>query len=676
MKPAKTERLSPQDVSAPTAIDPRHIRLALAIIAIMAVTLATHWPALSTKAIWLDDADYITGNDVISRPSLTSIGRALSEVTHPSIRGYYQPLPMISLMLDVDSGGSLTHPAPFRVTSLGLHVANTALLVVLLYLLLKRPLPAALAGLLFGLHPITVEPVVWLAERKALLAAFFSLAALIAYVVYTRRHQRSAATEIPDPQTPPSRAWWVYLAALALYALALLSKPTATPLPLLMLLLDCWPLRRLSWAAIREKVPFLAVGVASGVITMISQGATAVLEMPAGNSAAAVPLEMACRFTIHLTNFFWPLWIAPYYPAPQPASLANPVVLASILVVVGLIVGVVVALRWTRAPLIGLLLFTVALAPTIGLFRYTPMFTLTNYGYLPALGWLLLIAAGLARLLPAAGVGLPRSWRTLVAVALVLAVAVGEAVAMRRYIHRWDDTLSLARCAVQMAPTAAMPHRALGDALDGVGRRDEAIAEYEQALAINPAGYQARVNLGKVLIETGRPKQAAEQLTEALRIRPGLPDTLLNLGVALAQQGQLDDAAARFTEAAKANPRDARALYNLGHLRELEGRRDEARERYAAAVKLAPRYYEAHVALANLLSSGGDMKGAAREYETAASLNPRDPEVRNNLGVVLSQLGRDQEAIHHLQAALELQPGFTAARDNLDKVKSKAAQGK
>ncbi len=205
------------------------LTLSFLIIATAAIAAAVHWPALSAKAASFDDDQYLTENGLVKNPSLNSARRFLFEVLEPStVEGYYQPLAMISLMLDYAAGGRETNLRPFHTTSLAFHTANTALVIVLLYMLFGNIWAAAGAGLLFGVHPMTVEPIPWVGERKTLLAAFFALWSLILYVRYSR-----------------NGGWKSYAGCFLMYLLALMSKPTSVPLPVVMFLMDYWPLERI-----------------------------------------------------------------------------------------------------------------------------------------------------------------------------------------------------------------------------------------------------------------------------------------------------------------------------------------------------------------------------------------------------------------------------------------------
>ena len=313
--------------------------LAVLAIIVIGITFIAHYPVLTARALSFDDDQYLTDNQLVKNPSWTSTGRFLTEILKPStVAGYYQPLAMISLMLDYGMGGRGDNPRLFHQTSLILHLFNTILIIILLYWLFGNYWVAAAVGLLFGVHPMTVESIAWLGERKTLLAAFFSLWALIFYLGYLRKSNRQFL--------------W---AALIAYAAALLSKPTSIPLPLLMLILDYWPLARFGKKAVLEKIPFMILGIIAAIITYLSQKNTSGAAMYPWQQILLVP---GYNIMFYLLKFVWPIHLSSFYPFPEPFTLANPVVAVMVGGTCLLIVILLISRRWTKAFLIGGLFFS------------------------------------------------------------------------------------------------------------------------------------------------------------------------------------------------------------------------------------------------------------------------------------------------------------------------------
>ena len=339
-------------------------RLAILLIVVAVIVLAAHWPALSAQALWVDDDEYIRDNVLVHHPSWNSVYRFFTELLEPSTHsGYPEPVAVTSLMVDYHFGGRPENPRQFHRTSLCLHVMNTVLVIVLLQLLFGQPWVAALVGLLFGTHPLTVEPIVWLAQRKTLLAAVFVSASLVLYVLHTRRG-----------------GWKRYTACLVLFALALASKPTSVPFPLLLILLDYWPLGRLNRRTILEKVPFFVLASIAAVITLLtdwdllSDAPCAPLGIPPWHAVLIVCHEIG----FYLGKILWPTHLSACYPPPEPLALSNPTVLAGGVTTVVLIGAIVASLNWTRALATGFGIWLVALFPAMGVIQHGSFYTFDN----------------------------------------------------------------------------------------------------------------------------------------------------------------------------------------------------------------------------------------------------------------------------------------------------------
>jgi len=545
--------------------------LAVLLIAVSAAVLVAHGPGLSAQAILIDDDEYLTDNDLVKNPGWESTKRFLTEVLEPSsVKGYYQPVSMISLMIDYALGGRVDNLRQFHRTSLALHVANTALVVVLIYMLFGRVWLAGGVGLLFGVHPITVEPIPWVADRKTVLMAFFGLWCLILYIRYTRMG-----------------GWGLYTGCMIMYVLALLSKPTSTPLPVLMLVMDYWPLKRLSKKAVVEKIPLLILCGIGSVITYISQTRTAGAAPPSELGAERIPLTVCHNIIFYLYKIVWPINQSPDYGFPKPLGLSHPMVLAGVVGTCLLIPLLLLSLRWTRALLAGWLFFFIAIFPTLGVVGFTWMIACDKYVYFPILGLLMVLAAFLGWLSGPGRTGKPTKRQLMLAV-VVLFVAGTEAAATRNYLKDWRNTLSLYERIVKVTPDSPQALNRLGHCLQMAGRTQEADISYRRALEIIPDYVEAHNNLAGLLQTLGRYDEAVDYLRQALLISPNNAGTHYNMANVLCIQGQYESAISHYRKALQNCPKDAEVYNNMGVTFAIMGRLEDAIGCFRKALQIAP----------------------------------------------------------------------------------------
>jgi tetratricopeptide (TPR) repeat protein len=651
-------------------------------IAVCAAVLITHWPALSAQAISIDDSMYFVNNFLVRTPSWESVRRFLVEVLEPSsVRGYYQPLTMISLMLDYALGGQTDNLRIFHQMSLLLHVVNTTLIIVLLYQLFGSAWGAAAVGLLFGVHPLTVEPIPWIGERKTLLAAFFTLWSLVLYVRYVHRGSLKN-----------------YFGCFAMYVLALMSKPTSTPLPVMLLLMDFWPLRRLNRRAVLEKLPLFVIGGISAIITYISQNRTASIITPQAYGPMRILFIICHDVIFYLYKMIWPVNLTSHYPFPVPLGFANPMVIIGVIGTGILIVLLVVSLRWTRAALTGWLIFFIMVFPTLQTFQFSDAIASDKYIYLPLIGLLMILTAFLGWVCGTGG--LRQHTAKYVAVAIIVLILAGaESLATRRYLADWKDSVSLYARMARISPNSIYANNNLGAALGEKGDIKQAIEYFNRTLEIDSNDIDARMNLGKILADQGEYDKAMSHYNETMRLSPaesdiynhialiliaqnriyeaiavyreGLERKTMNpailhtgLGTLLFQQGKIDEAMDELQVAVKLKP-DATAFNNLGMALTLKGRIDEAMKCHKKAVQLDPKNAEAHYDLGNNLLAKGRFEQAIGEYEKALQINPRYAKAHGNLAVALAQQGRLDEAIKHFAGASKIEPNNIGARHNL-----------
>jgi tetratricopeptide (TPR) repeat protein len=583
---------------------------AILIIIVCLAVLITHWPALSAQALSFDDGQYLTKNVLVQNPGWASTRRFLSEVLEPSsVEGYYQPLAMISLMFDYALGGRENNMMPFHRTSLILHVANTALIIILLYLLFGQIWVAAGVGLLFGVHPMTVEPIPWVGERKTLLAAFFSLWSLIFYFLFTIYYLRATSDQ--------RRATKFYIGSLVAYLLALMSKPTSVPIPAMMLLMDYWPLRRLNWRAVWEKVPFFVLGGISAIITYISQSRTACTVLPTEFGVKFVPLIISHNIIFYLYKMVWPVNLSSHYAFPEPLNLSQPMVLAGVIGTLILIPLLVLSLRRTRAALTGWLIFFAAILPTLQIIGFTNVIASDKFAYLPSVGLLMVLASFLVWLCSVS----KNTLKYVIAIIIVI-LAAAEGTASRRYLGYWQNTLSLYEYMLTLTPDESMVRDNLAYALYTQGKIDEAVSHYGAALHFNP--YQA--------------------------------STYNNLGVAMEAKGNFDEAINYYHQAIRFKPNYAEAYYNLGHLQQARGKLDEAIESYSQAINIKPDYPEAHNNLAVVFQSQRKFDEAIVHFREALKYKSDSADIYYNIGITFAMKENFDEAINYYNQTLRIKP--------------------
>ena len=573
----------------------------LAPLLLVAATLGVYWPALHNGFVNLDDNLYVTANpEVLAGLTTNGLGWAFTNV-HTAL---WCPLTWLSHMLDCQLFG--LNPAGHHATSLVLHAANS----VLVFLVLKRMTGAfwrsALVGGLFAVHPLRVESVAWVAERKDVLSALFGLLALSAYARYAER--RSAGR---------------FAVVVLWFALGLMAKPMLVTLPLVFLLLDYWPLGRLAGTRpgrravlglVAEKLPLLLLAAGTSVVTLAGAeraGATAGLELLPLPARIANALVAYARY---LGKTIWPSHLAVFYPMPA-AWPAWQVAGAACLLTGSTAAALLVARRHPYVA-VGWLWFVVMLLPVIGLVQAGGQAMADRFTYLPLVGIFLalawLVPAGrVPRLVPAA------------AVVLLGALAVGA----RAQVGYWRDSVTLFTHALAVDEADPLAHASLGFALLERGENEQARAHLERAVALRPAFLTARIQLGNTLVRLGRFDEAIAQYRAALETDPRSARALNNLGYALLRQGRVDDAIPYLEQALRVDPSFATAHNDLGLALAHKGRRDEARAQFEAAARADPSY--------------------------------ADP--LNNLGRLLMSEGRVEEGLTYIGQAIRLQPGFREA---------------
>jgi len=628
-----------EEVPAGTGSRGRWLPGVLGASAICACVLAAHWSVLSAQALNFDDDEYLNKSTIVRSPSFASARRALAEVLRPSIAGYYEPLSVISLMIDYARGGRMENLRPFHETALGLHVANSLLVGLLLYALFRRAVSAAIGAAVFGTHPITVEAVALVAQRKVLLATFFSLLCLLAYVGYVRRGR-----------------WGLLVAALGAYVLAVLSKPTSTPIAVVLLLMDIWPLRRFSRRVLAEKMPFLVVAGASALITLTATAGTAGISVPR-SSPGRILLMVPYLTAFYLGKIILPIRLTSDYPLPEPFRLGNPAVLTAVLAAVALAVGSVAALRRTRSLLTAGAAFFVLMFPVLGIVNYTWVTASDKHVYLPLVVLVLPVAAGLTHVWDTAwGVrAIRRVWLVGAAAVLIILEVAGSNI----YLVWWQDSESLRRRMVQLAPTAHA-WSGLTYVLVQKGKYDAAIEAGLTAVALDPNHADAHTNLALAYSRVGNLPAAHEHNRRAAELLPNDPVAQQNLAATLNAMGRFDEAAAHWARALELKPDWSDAWNNWGAACLEHGRAEEALQKLQKALEYMPRHPQARENLGHCLHRLGRPAEAVLQYRAALEYAPGNLRARFKMARALADCGRHAEAVAEYRAVIAADPGPVA----------------
>ncbi len=579
---------------------------------LVVATLALYNPVNRHPFVNYDDDRYVTGNAHIHNGvNWDTIAWAFSSTE----QGNWHPLTWLSHALDYQ----LFHqnPAGHHFTSVLIHAANAVLLFLFLIYATGRAGPSWFVTALFALHPINVESVAWVAERKNVLSTFFFFASLIAYCWYARK---------PD--------WSRYLAFTGLFVLGLMSKPMVITLPFVLLLLDYWPLGRIRESPadrshaprsklVVEKIPLLALSAASAVITMHAQRAGGAVRSTAQFSMAVRLENATVAYATYLWKMIWPSHLAPIYPHPGD-SLAAWQLVTSVLALVA-VSSVVLKFRTKRYLMTGWLWFLGTLVPVIGLVQVGDQAMADRYAYIPLVGIFIAVAWGLADLADS------KQFGPIVRVIPAACVLLALAFATNRQLGYWSSNYDLWTHALAVTGRNFIAQDNLGGALLLLGKTDEAYLHFQAAAEINPLDPMSRSNLGAYLQEHGHMAEAIEQNNRVISLTsdPGLlAATYANLGAAYRKLGEDEKARTSYEQAMQLNPNQYNAYLGLGELLEKQGRMDDAISNYSKAVELQPTD-TGFFLLGRALDRTGRRSEALAAYQAALKLSPEMPEARH-----------------------------------------------
>jgi len=618
--------------------------------------MAVYWPVLHYGFVVVDDRTYVIDNPHV-RGGLTLRDLAWAFTAHYAAN--WHPVTWLSHMLDCQLFG--LNAGPHHLVNVLLHIASTLLLFTVLRKMTNAPWRSGFVAALFALHPLHVESVAWVAERKDVLSTCLAMLTIGAYVRYV---EESAAHG--------SRLKTYYGLTLLLYALALMAKPMVVTLPFVLLLLDYWPLGRTRWVAaaagngveatpgrlLKEKLPFLALVAVSSVLTVWAQPIQSLANLPLRVRIANAVLS----YVRYIDKAFWPTRLAVFYPLDE--RLSATLVVGAAIGLVGVTTAVI--LRARRQPWLatGWFWYLGMLVPVIGLVQVGGQSMADRYMYFPIVGLFVMVCWSVPR-----DAMMGRTWSAIGCVAGAAGLVVCG-VLSRAQVECWKDSETLFRHALDVTRDNWLAHGNLGVVFEEAGKLPEAVGQYERALQIQPGYPQAEYNLGNTLLKMGRVGEAMEHWNQAVRLNPDFAEAHYNLGVALLGAGRLSEAVAHLEQALRVNPNSAEAHNSLGATLVQLGRVSEAIGQYEQALRIRPDSAEYHNNLGIALFRAGRVSEAVGQCERAIQLEPGDARAHYALGVVLVKMGRIQEAIGQYEQALRLKPDLGEARNELARLQA------
>jgi Flp pilus assembly protein TadD len=585
----------------------RRFDLVVCLFLIVA-TIAVYWQVGNHDFVNFDDGIYVTQNP---RVQVGLVPESIVWAFNTTDAEFWHPLTWLSHMLDCQLYG--LNPRGHHFTNLLLHMAST----VLLFLILERMTGAlwrsAFVAALFALHPLHVESVAWVAERKDVLSTLFWMLTMGAYIYYT--------------ECPMLKRYALVLLA---FTLGLMAKPMVVTLPFVLLLLDYWPLGRFPreeghsiFRLFFEKVPLFALAIFFGILTFFAQQKGGLLA-----SLDVLPLEhrianALVSYVSYIGKMVWPRNLAVYYH--QAGTVPIWKVGGSVLFSACVSVLVILARRRRPYLLVGWLWYVGTLVPVIGLVQISTFTMADRYTYVPLIGLFMLIAWSIPELL--------ERWHH-----RRIALAISGGVVLTAFtvctwfqLRHWENSVAL----------------------------------WKHTANVTDNNYSAYSCLGAALVEQGRFEEAIASVSNSLRMKPDFTEAHNNLGLALCKQGKLDEGIGCFAKAIQIKPDYAQAHNNLGSALAQQGNLEEAIGHFSRALHIDPDLAEAHMSMGLALDRQGSLNEAIVHFSKALEMRPCNVEVRNNLGVALAQQGNLEQAIAHFSKALEIKPDNAKVRNNL-----------
>ena len=616
-------------------------------------TAVVYWQVQGFDFVNYDDGDYVKDN--VHVQSGFTFQSLIWAMTTGKVSSNWHPLTLLSHMLDCQMFGLWA--GGHHLTNLFFHIANSLLLFLVLRRMTGSTWKSGFVAALFALHPLHVQSVAWISERKDVLSAFFWMLTLWAYIRYVRRAGRTAYG-------------WVVV----FFILGLMSKPMVVTLPFVLLLLDYWPLNRIQLAGpnnlnltitglIREKIPlFLLSATSAGITIYVQQQGGAVKSLDVVPLTERLP-NILISYVSYIIKTIYPVRLAAFYPYPDIFPWWR--ITAAILTLAFITWQAIRLLHRSPYMIVGWLWFLGTLVPVIGLVQVGIQSMADRYMYLPMIGLLIITAWGIPELI--SGWRYKRLW--LVASAII-AVTVLSIVTWKQTGY-WKDSISLFSHAINVTENNPVAHYNLGTALAKIGETDQAIVHYRKALAINPIQPQIYIGLGLALDKQGDADQALICFQKAAFLDPENKQAQYNLGTFLFKKGEYGQAIPHLKKAVRLDPKNDQAQFNLANTLFQTKQYDDALIHAQEAIMLNRKHEKAHQLAGTILFQQGNFKEALTHFNEVLSINPSVAEAHHYSGVIFLKQKQIDKALISIKKALIYNPDNEEVRQLVRQLEAK-----
>jgi len=672
----------------------------LVSLLLMTITAAVYAPVQHHEFIDFDDGGYVYNNKHVQKGLTTDSIKWAFKVVKNDEKGYWHPVTWLSHILDCQLFG--LDAGYHHLSNLFYHLLNVLLLFLLFYRMTGAIWKSSMVALLFALHPVNVDSVAWIAERKNLLSTTFWMLTMLAYVRYAAR-----------PST------WRYLMVGICFSLGLMAKPMLVTLPCALLLLDFWPLYRFQWfrknwlnneappsltafhvtstnRLVFEKIPFLLLSFSVIGLSFISLKKNSLIL-----NELAQPMDLRIynalvSYIHYLWKMIWPVNLAIFYPFPNSIPLWQPI--ASTIVLIGITAIVLTYSKRKPYLVTGWFWYTGTLVPVIGIIQggLWPQIA-ERWAYVPFIGLFILTIWGATD-----AISRLRQSRLIASVAGLAVLAVFSMLTIKQLTY-WEKTDILFRHALNVTHRNYYAHLLVGKCLSNNGNHDRAMAHFQKALDIKPdysdtlvaiakeyafrndfenaliyyqkALFKSPSNsdllnkIGNVYSNMKSYNKALQYYKEAATIDPENPSAYNNMGVVCIYIDQIKQAACYFNKALELSPNDAEAHYNLGLVTEKTGNIEESIVYFQNALKLNSDYTEAHNSLGKIFFQSGNLSLALHHFEQVARLSPNNPSAYYNIGIIFYTLQKFKDATRYFQKSLQIDPGYKKAEIAMQLIK-------